>query len=386
MRILSKGLVASLLIFAALPALAGTETDAYRVPDVKDDYCGVEINFQYCKCAFHDQYCKDVGMDQSDARSHVLGAFREWNRERIQLFGTQCIARGGYWNKGTWSCVTCTGGDMLQGSRCVSPEKAADEKKSCVLPDDFEKSWEKYSDFDDAIPVSEASFEVGQYGKTLDELAALIAEAQAIEYDMEVDRQIRLELRDYKQALVRNIRNNVTKAIFRLAWVTYNTVQGAKGGVDSYKKLLEPESVVEGFGAAMKLVQAHIPPNETGLQFDTTTASGKVKSIAWNATLEAMESVGDPSAVAQQVMKDVKGAIVPGPDLSEEEIGILREQHLSNQAVDIALAESYAVNAERRARLLKLETRIAGKYNELQEWKAKEYTRIRSNILETCKK
>ena len=368
-----------------LAALAASKVDTYKVPDVKNDYCGVEINFQYCKCAFHDQYCDAVNLDKDGAHSYVLDAFRKWNRERIQAFAGECLGSGGYWDKGKRSCTVCTGGDVLQGNHCVAPEKVENEKR-CELPGDFEKSWEKYSDFDSAVSASGASYEVGRYSQTLDELSTLIAEAQAIEYDMEIDRETRLELREYKRALVQNIRNNITKAIFRLAWVTYSTAKGAAGGVDSYKKLLEPESVVEGFGAAMKLVQAHIPAGEKQLQFDTSTVAGQVKSVAWNATLEAMESVGDPKAVATQVMKDVKGAVVGGPDLTDEEVAILREQHLNNKAVDVALAESYAINAERRRRLLELEKQIAGKYNELQEWKAKEYSRVRSGILEDCKK
>lgn len=377
------GCVVAVLLFAGVPVsvFAGSETTTYHVPDVKDEYCGVHIDFHYCKCAFHNQYCDRVGQHKDGAHAYVFASFLEWNRERIQRMGEQCIAVDGHWDTGKWSCTVCTDGDVLQGSRCVAPHKT---EERCELPRDFERRWEVYSDFDDAIPVAAASYEVGQYHKALDELAALIAEAQALEYDMEIDRQTRLELREYKHALVHNIRSNITKAIFRLAWVTYNTVQGGKGNAGSYQTLLEPQHAVEGFGAAMKLVQAHIPAGEKELQFDTSNTEGNVKSIAWNATLETLESVGSPTAVAQQAAKDIKGAIVGGPDLTEAEVAILRQQHLDNQAVDTALAESYAVNATRRAQLLQLEKRIAELHNELQVWKAKEYARVRTSLLEDC--
>lgn len=385
MRALVASFTISFLLVGVSLVYAGTSVQEYEVPDVRDAYCGVEIQFQYCKCAFHNDLCGNLGLEQSSASSYVLDSFREWNRERIQRMAERCLAEGGHWNKGEWSCTTCTNGDVLVGARCVAPQKAEEKDKKCELPQDFELGWEKYSDIDDAIAPGDASFEVGEYHRVLNEIVDMIARAQTLEYDMEIDREIRLELREYKAALVQNLRNNITKAIFRLAWVTYNTAQGAKGGIDSYKKLIDPESVVEGLGAGMKLIQSHIPAGEKDLQFDTKDTKGKVKSAAWNATLETLESVGDPQAVAVQVMKDVKGAMVGGPDLSPEEIEILRTQHLQNNEVDRALAESYAKNAERRKELLLLERQIATKYNELQEWKAKEYTRVKNALTHDCK-
>jgi len=364
---------------------AGKEANTYQIPDVRDDYCGIEINYQYCKCAFHDEFCDAIGMDQGSANSYVLGEFREWNRKRIQAMGVSCLLSDGDWNKSSWTCTTCTGGDVREGTSCKKPKDDAKEKECKEALKDFEKNWEKYSDFDPAIPVSDASYEVQQYNRVLDEIATMIAEAQALEYDMEIDRQIRLDLRAYKQALVQNIRNNITKSIFRLAWVTYNTVQGAKGTAGSFRKMLNPESVVEGVGATMKVIQAHIPPGAKKYQFDTSKTKGKVKSAAWNATLETLESVGDPVAIATQAAKDARTAAVGGPDLTPQEVAILRTQHLQNKKIDKTLAESYAENAARRAKLLVLEKQIAGKYNELQEWKAKEYSRVKNSVEESCK-
>lgn len=382
-----KALFSLILVFnLVVPyALAGTLVERYEVPDVKDDYCGVNINFQYCKCAFHDEYCGDIDMDQDSANSYVLGEFREWNRQRIQTMGAQCLLNDGYWDKSNWSCTTCTEGDLLAGSKCVEPEKVDAEAKECKEAlKNIETDWEKYSDFDDRLG-SDVSYEVQQFNATLDEIADLVARAHEIEYDMAIAAEIRLEMRAYKAALVQNIRNNITKAIFRLAWVTYNTVQGARGTAGSVQKILSPDNVVEGVGATMKVIQAHIPPHEKDLQIDTTNTTGKIKSIAWNATLETIESVANPAEVAKQGMKDLKTAIAGGPDISEAEVAVLREQHLSNKAVEEALAESYAESANMRIELAETEQQITEKYNQLQEWKVKEYQRVKANLEDQCK-
>ena len=382
-----KALLSLLLIFnLVVPvAYAGELVERYQIPDVKDDYCGIEINYQYCKCAFHDELCEEIGMDPSSANSYVLGEFREWNKKRIQAMGVQCLMNGGYWNKGNWSCTTCTEGDVLEGTKCVALEKIDAAKQECLEAlKSFDTDWEKYSDFDDRLG-SDVSYEVQQFNATLDQIAMLVARAQQLEYDMEIDRQVRLSLREYKQALVTNIKANLLRAFWRLSYVTYTTAKGAQGTAGSLGKMLNPDNVIEGVGAGLKVIQANIPPAAKEYQIDTNTTAGKVKSIAWNSTLEAIESVGDPIEVAKKFAMDSRNAVLPNPNISNDEVAILRTQHLSNQAVDAALAESYSINAGRRVELVELETKITEKYNELQEWKVKEYRRVKANLEDQCK-
>lgn len=384
---------ASILILAtvlvAQPAFvfAGKEVTTFEVPDVRSDFCGEEIQPIFCRCAFHDQSCEVMNMTQDEAYRFVDSSYQKWVGELIKQKAEQCVKNDGHWNKGTRQCITCTDGDIRSGARCVAPGTEIEEEtpRQCTALVEFAGDWQKFSDFDDAIPTSDASFEVQEYNRVLDELSKKIAEANALEYDMEVDRQIRLELRDYKAALVDNIRDNITKAIFRLAWVTYNTVKGAEGAAGSYRTLVDPENAVEALGAGLKTVQGAIPADQKQLQFDTSTTEGKIKSGAWNAALETLETLGDPKAVAVQALKDVKGAAVPGPDLTDEEVAILRTQHLENLQIDKALAESYAENAERRLRLLALQTEIDTLYIEMEEWRGKEYSRVKTDIEESCK-
>ncbi len=381
-----KTIISLLLIFNLTVSLAyaSTEVTYYEVPGVKDEFCGVQINFQYCKCAFHNEYCKDIGLNPSTAHTYVQEKFRAWNQERIQAMAEQCLSSGGFWNKADWSCLTCTAGDILTGTKCASPESTEVDTRECrAALTNLSQDWEKYSDFDDRLG-NNVSYEVQQFNQTLDQIAVLIGQVHELEYQMELDRQLRLELREYKNALVQNIKTNLLKAFWRLSYVTYTTVKGAQGAGGSVEKILHPESVMQGVGAGLKLIQGTIPPTAKEYQIDTASTTGKLKSIVWNATLETMESIANPKDVAIQFMKDARSAVIPSADISDDEIQILRTQHLDNQAVDIALAESYAENARRRATVLQLEKQITEKYNELQVWKQKEYQRVKANLEEQC--
>lgn len=383
-------LFSTVVVFVLLPAfvLAEKVVSTFEVPNPKSEFCGPVMQAAMCQCAFHGN-CGSMNFSQASAYTFVESEFREWVGELIKKHAEQCIAERGHWNTNTRQCITCTNGEVLSGTKCVSPDgdiKPNTTAGQCQALTEFAGGWKKFSDFDDAIPVNEASFEVQEYNRVLDELAKKITEAGALEYDMEVDRQVRVELRAYKQALVDNLRDNITKAIFRLAWVTYNAYQGAQGAAGSYQTLLDPENVVEGVGAGLKTIQGAIPSDAKELTFDTSTIEGKVKSGAWNAALETLESVDDPKTVAMQALKDIKGAAVPGPDITAEEVEILRTQHLENLQVDKALADSYARNSERRLRLLSLEKEIAELYNEMEDWRSKEYSRVKAGIEATCQK
>ena len=208
-----KTILSVLLIFTILTpyAHAGTATQTYEVPSVKDDFCGVHIGAFNCKCAFHNQ-CGD-GMDSDSSYEFVLSEFREWNRQQIQTIGESCVRLDGHWDKNTWTCMRCTEGDVREGSRCVAVEKADVAAKECRdALKNIENDWEKYSDFDDRLG-SDVGYEVQQFNEALDDIAELIAEAQEIEYQLAIAAEIRFEMRAYKAALVQNIRNNITKAI-----------------------------------------------------------------------------------------------------------------------------------------------------------------------------
>jgi hypothetical protein len=383
-----KRIYALLLVFLLLSqtVLAGTETRTYEIPDVRDAFCGVEMNFQYCQCAFHNNYCDAVFMDSSEAWNYVLSEFRSWNRENIQAMGETCLNSGGHWNKNTWTCTTCTDGDVLSGAQCV-PASAEHQQaiEECREAEErFAEDWEQFSDFDTAIPVSDASFEVQQYNETIEEITRLTNERIRLVAELSAEQEYQNDLREYKGALVENIKTNLLKAFWRLSYVTFKTLEGGRGGAETFSKAIRPSSVSEGLGAGLKTIQAHIPAHEKSLQFNTASTAGQVGSILWNGTIEALESVGNPQAVGTQFIKDVRGAAIGGPDISDEEIAILRTQHLENQAVEEAIAGSASRITEIRARVFTIEAQVAELYNEAQEWKAREYQRVQLGLLEQC--
>lgn len=68
--------------------------------DIKNQYCGVYIDFKFCKCAFHDQYCGSIGMDQDSANAHVYNKFNAWVAEQEAKKRAACENNGGRYVNG----------------------------------------------------------------------------------------------------------------------------------------------------------------------------------------------------------------------------------------------------------------------------------------------
>lgn len=81
------------------------ESYTYKMPDVRNDYCGVHINYQYCKCAFHGDYCEAVGLDKYGARSRVMGEFRTWVGDQIESMARNCLDEGNRWSTSNRTCT-----------------------------------------------------------------------------------------------------------------------------------------------------------------------------------------------------------------------------------------------------------------------------------------
>lgn len=81
------------------------ETTTFKMPDVRDDYCGIHINYQYCKCAFHGDFCDAIGTSESGARSQVMSGFRTWVGDMIETMARNCIESGNSWSAGSRTCT-----------------------------------------------------------------------------------------------------------------------------------------------------------------------------------------------------------------------------------------------------------------------------------------
>lgn len=366
------------------------KTEEFTPPDIKEQFCGGNIDYRICKCAFHGQMCKDIGKSQSQA-DHLL-----YFKYNTHVAGLRATFKGGCSDRG----------GLFENDKCLyfeeEKEELSDKEKEC-LPKDFETNWKKYSDIDDAIPIGERSNEAKEFA---DALASMRTNAEArfiIARDMEIDRLARQELRAYKTALVQNIKANLLRSFWRLAWVTYDTaagaslpgkdmVQGAASTGKTFAKLFE--EVEDKGDLLIKLgnllsVARSVTPGDSKLAINTDSTTGKFKSLGLTTGISVLENLGDPAGAAQ-VGVSVFGEIVgipmpPKADITPEEIEILRTQHLSNKAVDDVLQESYRVNSERRRELAILDEEFAAQKARALEWEAKERDRVKNEIVDSCK-
>ena len=232
--------------------------------------------------------------------------------------------------------------------------------------------------------MQDRSYEAQQAVATYDKMIDLMIEGFTLERDLEIEKQMQSELESYRTALVQNIKTNLLKSFWRLSWVTYTTIKGGKGLGESYSGLLTSAEGIEAIGTGLKVVQGVIP-NDSVLAIDTSTLSGKAKSVGAATALEAIESLGDPVKIATTLFDSASNAALPSADLTEEEIAILKDQHLAKGWVDKTLAESRADNDARTARMSQIEAEIAQLQTEIDGWESKEKQRVSGSLEESCK-
>lgn len=367
-------------------------TEKFSKPDIKDDFCGVHINYQYCKCAFHDEFCEAIGLDKGAANSYVQDEFDKWLDDLIEAFGQACELGGGI-SQGE-KCEYCKEGYHVQGSSCVEDSEEADKAEQfeadgpltndCkIIDEEFDNDWKKYSDIDNVIAFEDRSYEAKQAVTAYDEMIALMVEGFELERDFEIEQQMQAELQEYRAALVQDLKTNLLKAFWRLSWVTYSTVKSGSSLGQSYSDLLTSAEGISAIGTGLKVVQGVIP-GDSQLAIDTSSTLGKAKSVGANVALEAVESLGDPTKVATELFKSAANAPLPSADISPEEINVLKEQHLSKGVVDEVLAKSQAANDARLVRMNQIEEEVARLQEEVNKYEAEEKARVRFSLEDSC--
>lgn len=355
--------------YTASPALAEkvSRKTEFKAPDIHDEFCGSRIDYRICKCSRHGEMCKDIGRERRVAQ-YILNA--KYNAYVNQL-------REGF----IASCVSASG--RFSSDVCYYYER--NEKEKQCLPGDFERNWKKYSDIDDAIPVAERSAVAKKHHETL---SMIVQNAEAIfllERDMEIDRRMRLEMKEYKKALVNNIKSNLLKSFWRLAWITYDNIQSGRASGGTFEKMYDLPSHMESITAYIKTVRS-VTPGDSAIAINTEKVSGKIKSVGLSTALDALESVGDPVAVATTVISESIKQTFPSADITPEEIEILKTQHLKNRQLDDIMQESYRKNAERRRKAQELKTENSRLRDALVVFETEERERVQDEILESCKK
>ena len=263
--------------------------------------------------------------------------------------------------------------------------------KNCELNwDIFNRDWKKYSDIDerlsfDELELSSRSWETQQYYHTRDKIIDLKLQIYFLKRDMEIDRLMRLDLRDYKHRLVNNIRVNLLKSFWRLVYVTYDTIKSAKGVGQSYAKAITSAQVIPKIGSSLKVLQG-LKPKKPISEKNQNDITSKIKAVSVKGALEAIESLADPASTGKAVYDETVKQILPSADLTEEEINLLKQQHTDNNLLTAILEESYRINQERRKQVKQLEEQVKQLEEEQLRWEAEEKQRIADMLVDSCKK
>ena len=128
---------------------------------IKDNYCGVHINYQYCKCAFHNEYCANVGMSSREAKDHVYDSYDAWksgsDKEERQ---EKCNNKNGALTGN--SCYLCEHGETVKNNKCVATDDEDQEEVDEDGDDSDEEDGECKFDSDcDPICEGDVAWKMG---------------------------------------------------------------------------------------------------------------------------------------------------------------------------------------------------------------------------------
>ena len=295
----------------------------------------------------------------------------------------------------------------------VSPVSALKEvvNKDCTIEDEvFDRDWKKYSDLENTPltfeehPLTARSPETQKYYATQSEIVDAELQIFFLKRDMEIDRLMRLELKEYKKALVSGHKKNLLKSFCRLSFLTVHTTYEAyhtakslvgtpKAPGGTYGNLFTTPSLVSAVGSALKITntyKAMAPPESSALANNSQGITKVLDDATLNIALETVESLADPKKIAVEVVTQIlKAAPIPTSanewKLTEDDFNILRTEHLKNKELDKTIAESYKVNLERNDKVKELEVRISELKIELAEREADEKSRVKDLLVDNCK-
>jgi len=95
--------------------------EKFQKGDIKDDFCGVYINYQYCKCAFHNDFCDEIGMKKGAANDYVHEEYNKWVGQERENFKNDCEKNGGIYSSD--KCKHCESPKVAQDGKCIKPEE-----------------------------------------------------------------------------------------------------------------------------------------------------------------------------------------------------------------------------------------------------------------------
>jgi hypothetical protein len=272
------------------------------------------------------------------------------------------------------------------------------DAKGCVVDAAFESQWRKLSDFETpGGPLESRSLPVQQYEAAQKEIRNIEMEIAGILAHMELDREARLAARDLEKSLTQGLKANLLRAFWRLAWITFNTIGGPTGKTEmikagrSYAELFSEKISVASTAKMLGVVKKLVPKQYSKLPGN----EGRVVNVGVDALLEGLKNSEKSrlelvASVVTKVLdtgvKEVLDAKAMKPDITPEEIAILRTQYLDQQRLQQAIAESYRLNAERQTRIEALEAQAREAAAKAAESEQLEKHRVYALANQNCRK
>ncbi len=143
--------------------LAGcSESVSFKKGDIKDDFCGVGINFMYCKCAFHGDYCDSIGMKKGEAKKYVNEEYDKWIEDEREDFKQDCFLNNGIYKNN--KCTYCDIGEVSRDGDCVAVDDDTLAEGDIDTDDEAENNEEgecKYDSDCDAICEGNIAWKMG---------------------------------------------------------------------------------------------------------------------------------------------------------------------------------------------------------------------------------
>lgn len=280
----------------------------------------------------------------------------------------------------------------------LQPLYAADniiDEHGCVIESVFEQDWRIQSTFNPAR--EDKSWPVQQFEDTRKEITKINEEIAAISAYMVLDSEARQDARTMEQALVRLLKANLLRSFWRLAWITYNTIGGPTGKTGmistgrAYAGLFTEGVSVASTAKMLGIVKKLVPKQYSKLH----GRKGRVVNVGVDALLAALQNSGKSrtqlvASVVTSILKtgsdEALKANTISPDISPEDIAILRSQYIGKNQIKDAIAESERLNAEREARIAELEAQERSALDKARDLELAEKQRTYSEINKNCRK
>lgn len=287
----------------------------------------------------------------------------------------------------------------------------------CELTEEFERTWIKYSDIDERIDVAERSFEAKSLVELGAELRELETAREQLRFDLEINEFYLEGLREYREALRLNLKQNLVKAFFRLAYVTYGTVKSAGGTREfgrfaskrlgktmggtvlghgtglghNFQKLLDGQ-----VGAVEKLKNLHALAKSLAPQQKYATDQQKLARHGLETAIQTVLDIGDAASrsgtsqieSALDAMNNFGGAankvILPSADLTDAEVQILATQNQQKHATDQAILDAVQISVALRQVLATVDAEIAELRTQIPAMLEREKQRVATLLRDDC--